>query len=97
MRRWPRCPGSTCDAPEGAFYVCPRFPVDDAQSFCEFLLRDFEADGETVMLAPADGFYASPGLGTNEARIAYVLNEGDLAASMRILGLALEAYPGRTA
>jgi len=90
-------PGVDLRRPEGAFYVCPRFPVDDAQRFCEFLLRDFEAGGETVMLAPADGFYASPGLGKNEARIAYVLNERDLAASMRILGMALEAYPGRLA
>jgi aspartate aminotransferase len=90
-------PGVVVRRPEGAFYMCPRLPVDDAQRFCEFLLRDFAIDGETVMLAPADGFYATPGLGKNEARIAYVLCEEDLACAMRIIGEALEAYPGRTA
>jgi aspartate aminotransferase len=88
-------PGVVVRRPEGAFYMCPRLPVDDAQSFCEFLLRDFSVDGETVMLAPADGFYATPGLGRDEARIAYVLREEDLARAMRIIGEALEAYPGR--
>jgi aspartate aminotransferase len=90
-----RMAGVVVRRPEGAFYMCPRLPVDDAQSFCEFLLRDFSVDDETVMLAPADGFYATPGLGKNEARIAYVLCEADLARAMRIIGEALEAYPGR--
>jgi aspartate aminotransferase len=89
-------PGVMVRRPEGAFYMCPRVPVDDAQSFCEFLLRDFALDNETVMLAPADGFYASTGLGKNELRIAYVLCEEDLARAMRVIGAALEAYPGRT-
>jgi aspartate aminotransferase len=89
--------GVTVKRPEGAFYVCARLPVDDAQRFCEFLLRDFELDGETVMLAPADGFYATPGLGRDEVRIAYVLEQGALARAMRIIGLALQAYPGRVA
>lgn len=89
--------GVTVRRPEGAFYVCARLPVDDAQRFCEFLLRDFELDGETVMLAPADGFYATPGLGRDEVRIAYVLEQGALARAMRIIGRALQAYPGRVA
>jgi aspartate aminotransferase len=90
-----RMPGVMVRKPEGAFYMCPRIPVDDAQSFCEFLLRDFEVDGETVMLAPADGFYASPDLGKSEVRIAYVLREEDLARALRVIGRALEAFPGR--
>jgi aspartate aminotransferase len=90
-------PGVSVRRPEGAFYLCPRIPVDDAQAFAEFLLRDFEVDRETVMVAPADGFYASPGLGKQEIRIAYVLNEEALARAMRIVGEGLEAYPGRLA
>jgi aspartate aminotransferase len=88
-------PGVTVRRPEGAFYLCARLPVDDAQRFAEFLLRDFTLDGQTVMLAPADGFYATPGLGRDEARLAYVLNERDLATAMRAVAQALEAYPGR--
>ena len=87
--------GVTVRRPEGAFYMCPKLPIDDAQSFCEFLLRDFEVGGETVMLAPADGFYATPGLGRDEARIAYVLERAALARAMRILAAGLRAYPGR--
>ena len=83
--------------PEGAFYICAQLPVDDANSFCEFLLRDFALHGETVMLAPADGFYATPGLGKQEARIAYVLREEELAKAMDVIGAGLEAYPGRSA
>jgi aspartate aminotransferase len=88
-------PGVTVRRPEGAFYLCARLPVDDAQRFAEFLLTDFEIDGETVMVAPADGFYATPGLGRDEVRIAYVLNEERLARAMRIVSEALQAYPGR--
>jgi aspartate aminotransferase len=87
-------PGVTVRRPEGAFYLCARLPVDDAQSFSEFLLRDFEIDGETVMLAPADGFYATPGLGRDEVRVAYVLDCERLQRAMRIVGEALAAYPG---
>jgi aspartate aminotransferase len=89
--------GVTLRRPEGAFYLCATLPIDDGQRFCEFLLRDFSLDGETVMLAPADGFYATPGLGRREVRIAYVLNEADLTRAMRVIGAALEAYPGRVA
>jgi aspartate aminotransferase len=88
-------PGVFVRKPEGAFYVSARLPVDDAQRFAEFMLSDFEVDGETVMVAPGDGFYATPGLGRDEARIAYVLKREDLARAMRIISLALEAYPGR--
>jgi aspartate aminotransferase len=88
-------PGVQVLRPEGAFYLCAGLPVDDAQKFAEFLLRDFSLDGETVMVAPGDGFYATPGLGTSEVRIAYVLDRDRLARAMRILGAALDAYPGR--
>jgi aspartate aminotransferase len=88
-------PGVFCLKPEGAFYLCVRLPVDDANGFAEFLVRDFELDGETVTIAPADGFYATPGLGRSEARIAYVLEEEKLRRAMTILEKALAAYPGR--
>jgi aspartate aminotransferase len=71
--------------------------VNDAGAFAEFMLRDFELDGETVMVAPADGFYATPGLGRDEVRIAYVLDRERLTRSMRIISAALEAFPGRSA
>ncbi len=89
-------PGIVVRKPEGAFYLCARLPVDDANRFAEFLLRDWALDGETVLVAPADGFYATPGLGQNEIRIAYVLEEPKLRRAMRALMAALAAYPGRT-
>jgi len=82
--------------PEGAFYLCARLPVDDANSFAEFLVRDFDLNGETVTIAPADGFYATPGLGKDEVRIAYVLEEAKLERAMAIFAAALAVYPGRT-
>jgi aspartate aminotransferase len=88
-------PGVFVRRPEGAFYVCPRLPVDDTNEFATFLLRDFSLENETVMVAPLDGFYATPGLGKDEVRIAYVLEQTKLARAMRILSAALEAYPGR--
>lgn len=87
-------PGVVLRQPEGAFYFCARLPIDDANAFVEFLLRDFELDGETVMVAPADGFYATPGMGRDEIRIAYVLEEGALRRAMRCLTQALAVYPG---
>jgi aspartate aminotransferase len=87
-------PGVTVRKPEGAFYLCAGLPVDDAQGFAEFLLRDFAIDGETTMIAPADGFYATPGRGRREARIAYVLDRERLARAMRVLAEGLKAYPG---
>ena len=87
--------GVICEEPKGAFYVVAKFPVDDAEKFVIWLLEEFDVNNETVMLAPAEGFYATKGLGRNEARIAYILNENDLKASMNILAKALEVYPGR--
>ena len=78
--------------PEGAFYVCLGLPVDDANAFAIFLLSEFSLDGETVMVAPLDGFYATPGLGRDEVRLAYVLEVPKLERSMRILEQALAAY-----
>ena len=90
-------PGVLARKPEGAFYVCARLPVDDSNRFAEFLLKDFSLEGETVLVSPADGFYATPGLGKDEVRIAYVLEEAKLRRAMRILTAALAAYPGKTA
>jgi len=89
-------PGVLCKKPTGAFYVVAKLPVDDAEKFVIWLLTEFDVDGETVMMAPAEGFYATPGLGRDEARIAYILNEHDLTKSMNILKIALEKYPNRT-
>ena len=88
-------PGVTVRKPEGAFYLCVKLPIDDAERFAIFMLRDFAVDGETVMVAPADGFYATPGLGRDEVRIAYVLEETKLVRAMEIFGAALRAYPGK--
>ena len=82
--------------PEGAFYVVARLPVKDSEAFARFLLEDFSFEGATVMVAPAAGFYATPGLGSNEVRMAYVLNCDDLRRSVRILGEGLKAYQSRT-
>lgn len=88
-------PGVLCQVPRGAFYTVTRLPVTDADDFAAWLLRDFDLDRETVMVAPAAGFYATPGLGRDEVRIAYVLNTEDLARAMTVLRRALEVYPGR--
>ncbi len=88
-------PGVVCEEPKGAFYVVVKLPVDNAEKFVIWMLRDFDVDGETVMMAPAEGFYATPGLGRDEVRLAYVLKEKDLARAMDILKAGLEAYPGR--
>ncbi len=85
-------PGVFLRKPEGAFYFIARLPVADSEDFCRFLLEDFALQGKTVMLAPAPGFYATPGLGKDEVRIAYVLNEEDLAEAVTILGAGLSAY-----
>ncbi|MCX6093589.1 MAG: pyridoxal phosphate-dependent aminotransferase [Candidatus Bipolaricaulota bacterium] len=89
-------PGVVCSKPEGAFYMFVRFSdIADAEEFAKYLLTDFELDGETVMLAPGADFYATPGLGRNEARIAYVLNETELARAAAVLNAGLEAYTRR--
>ncbi|HKK77775.1 MAG TPA: pyridoxal phosphate-dependent aminotransferase [Saprospiraceae bacterium] len=82
--------------PGGAFYCFARFPVDSASRFCQWLLESFEHEGSTVMLSPGEGFYATPGRGSNEVRIAYVLNTNALEKAMDCLEVALQAYPGRT-
>ncbi len=81
--------------PKGAFYSVIKLPVENAENFCQWLLEDFDYEGETVMLAPASGFYATTGLGKDEARIAYVLNIGDLRKAVKCLEEALKVYPGR--
>lgn len=89
-------PGVFCPKPSGAFYCVAKFPVDDAEKFCQWLLEDFEYNGQTVMMAPANGFYSTPGAGKQEARIAYVLNKESLKNAVKCLEEALKVYPGRT-
>lgn len=91
-----RIPGCYSPIPMGAFYTVAKLPVDDADKFCAWCLREFEYEGQTVMMAPASGFYTTPGLGKNEVRMAYVLKKEDLANALIVLQKALEAYPGRT-
>ncbi len=88
--------GVFCPNPGGAFYAMARLPIDDADRFCQWLLESFEHQGKTVMLAPATGFYSTPGSGKNEVRLAYVLNVADINAAMDCLDAALNIYPGRT-
>ena len=88
-------PGVFCPKPSGAFYCVAKFPVDDAEKFCQWLLEDFEYEGATVMMAPANGFYSTKGSGTQEARIAYVLNQDSLHKAVKVLEEALKVYPGR--
>ena len=90
-----RIPGVYSPIPMGAFYTVARLPVDDCEKFCAWCLSDFDYEGETVMIAPASGFYTTPGAGKNEVRIAYVLKKEDLMRSLFVLRKALEAYPGR--
>ncbi len=85
-------PGVYSPMPEGAFYTVASLPVDDAEEFCKWLLTDFRLNGETVMMAPAAGFYSTPGLGKNQVRMAYVLKQEDLAHALTVLRAALEAY-----
>lgn len=87
-------PGVFCPKPKGAFYCVARFPVDDAEKFCQWLLASFSFEGKTVMMAPANGFYATQGAGKNEARIAYVLHQDALRKAVDCLRVALEEYPG---
>lgn len=90
-----KIPGVICPKPKGAFYSIVRLPVDDADKFSQWLLEEFEYNGQTVMLAPASGFYYTPGLGKNEVRIAYVLKISDLKKAVEVLTVALKTYPGR--
>jgi aspartate aminotransferase len=91
-----KIPGVYSPIPMGAFYTVARLPIDDSDRFCAWCLEEFEYEGETIMLAPASGFYTDPSKGRNEVRIAYVLNKEDLRRALVVLGKALEAYPGAT-
>lgn len=88
-------PGVFCPKPSGAFYCVAKFPVDNAEKFCQWLLEEFEYEGQTVMMAPANGFYSTKGAGLQEARIAYVLNQDSLRNAVKCLEEALKVYPGR--
>lgn len=90
-----RIPGVYSPIPMGAFYTVARLPVDDAEKFCEWCLAEFDYEGETIMMAPASGFYSTPGLGRDEVRIAYVLKKEDLRRAILVLEKALEAYNNR--
>ncbi len=97
FQRLSAMPGVVCYCPEGAFYVFAQLPIDDADRFCQWLLADFEHEGQTLMLAPGSGFYATEGRGRQEVRFAYVLNLHDLNCAMNCLEKALLKYPGRVA
>lgn len=96
VQRLNAMPGVFCPNPGGAFYAMAKLPIDDADKFCQWLLESFSYNGQTVMLAPATGFYGTPGLGKNEVRLAYVLNLQSIGAAMDCLEKALEQYPGKT-
>lgn len=89
-----RIPGVVCRKPHGAFYIMAQLPVDDGDAFARWLLTDFSSGNETVMVAPGAGFYATPGAGANEIRLAYVLQSEHCSRAMEILGEAIRAYPG---
>ncbi len=89
-------PGVVAPNPKGAFYLIAKLPVDNADKFSEWLLTDFHVENETTMIAPANGFYSTPGSGLDEVRIAYVLNVEDIKKAMNVLAEALKVYPGKT-
>lgn len=95
IKRLNEMEGVFCPVPGGAFYAIARLPIDDGDRFCQWLLESFTHEGQTVMLAPASGFYSTPGLGKNEVRLAYVLNKESIAKAMDCLEIALQQYPGR--
>jgi aspartate aminotransferase len=95
ISRLEKMEGVYCPAPSGAFYAMAKLPVEDTDAFCQWLLTDFRKDNATIMLAPASGFYTTNGLGKNEIRLAYVLNEKDIHAAMDCLEEALKLYPYR--
>ena len=95
VRKLRGMPGVICEEPKGAFYLMAALPVDDADRFQQWLLTDFSDHGETVMFAPGEGFYATPGKGKSEIRIAYVLKQEDLERAMDLLALGIEAYRRR--
>ncbi|WP_010664206.1 pyridoxal phosphate-dependent aminotransferase [Marinilabilia salmonicolor] len=89
-----KIPGVICPEPKGAFYTMVRLPVKDSEDFCKWILSEFEYEGHTVMMAPGTGFYSTPGYGSNEVRIAYVLEQKELEKAIQVLKKALEVYPG---
>lgn len=95
VERLNKMPGVYCPTPGGAFYVITKLPIDDGDTFCQWLLESFSYKGQTLMLAPASGFYITPGLGKNEVRIAYVINNEEINQAMDCLEEALKVYPGR--
>jgi len=90
-----KIPGTVCVKPSGAFYIMAKLPLNDIEDFAKWMLTDFSLDGATTMIAPGPGFYATPDKGKDEARIAYVLNVGDLKKAMRILACGIEVYNKR--
>ena len=90
-----KIPGVVCECPKGAFYLMAKLPVDNADTFQQWLLTDFSDNGETVMFAPGESFYATPGRGADEIRIAYVLKEEDLSRAVDLLAKGIEAYNKR--
>ena len=90
-----KIPGVYSPIPMGAFYTVARLPIDDSDRFCEWLLSDFSFENETLMMAPASGFYSDPTMGRNEVRIAYALCKDDLKRALLLLAKALEMYPGK--
>ena len=92
IERLNKIPGVYSPMPQGAFYTLAQLPIEDADKFCAWCLSNFRYEGQTIFMAPASGFYVTPGLGKNEVRIAYVLNKNDLANAMTVLEKALEAY-----
>ncbi len=84
--------GVICEKPKGAFYILAKLPIENAEDFVIWMLNEFEVDGETVMVCPAEGFYATKGLGKSEIRLAYILNENDLKKAASILKQGIEKY-----
>ena len=95
MKKLKAIPGLVCEQPEGAFYFMVKLPVDNTDKFQQWLLEEFNTDGDTVMVTPGEGFYATPGKGVNEARLAYVLKQPDLERALDILAIAIEEYNKR--
>ncbi len=95
VKRLNAIPGVFCPNPGGAFYAMAKLPIDDSDKFCQWLLESFNYNNQTVMLAPATGFYSTPGLGKQEVRLAYVINVNAINAAMDCLEKALEEYPGK--
>lgn len=95
LQRLRAMPGVVCPTPGGAFYLMAQLPVDDAERFAQWLLEEFQHQGQTVMISPAAGFYATPGAGRQQVRLAYVINQDAINAAMDCLAAGLRAYPGR--